>query len=30
MDNKKKPTFTSPNVHDVHEIGKVGFAEVRR
>ncbi len=30
MHNKKKPAFTSPNVHEVHEVGKVGFAEVRR
>lgn len=30
MDNKEKPIFTSPNVHEVHEIGKMGFADVRR
>lgn len=30
MDNKKKPILTSPNVHEVHEIGKMGFADVRR
>ena len=30
MNNKEKPSFTSPNVQNVHEIGKEGFDEVSR
>ena len=30
MHNKENPIFTSPNVHDVHEVGKMGFDKVRR